>query len=178
MWDEILWLRQCVTVSQSSCSCILQTRFKMLLAISQMQVRVGQGEERALGGGALWTRLPWEQQVDVLHRGKPQALPVLPVAQSATGLGAPALSSPAGPWLWGDEVSGFVVDSCGWAGGSQWVLCGAGWFPAGSCQSRPSCPDPPSAVPQGCPLTLCFLLPFSSHCAGAAGDPGPWAGLL
>lgn len=41
MWDEILWLRQCVTVSQSSCSCILQTRFKMLLAISQMQVRGG-----------------------------------------------------------------------------------------------------------------------------------------
>ncbi|NXY72266.1 ANKF1 protein, partial [Glareola pratincola] len=48
MWDEILWLRQCVTVSQSSCSCILQTRFKMLLAISQMQVRVGMEGERAL----------------------------------------------------------------------------------------------------------------------------------
>lgn len=48
MWDEILWLRQCVTVSQSSCSCILQTRFKMLLAISQMQVRVGLGKEQAL----------------------------------------------------------------------------------------------------------------------------------
>ncbi|KAM6114054.1 LOW QUALITY PROTEIN: ankyrin repeat and fibronectin type-III domain-containing protein 1-like [Pterocles gutturalis] len=41
MWDEILWLRQCVTVSQSSCSCILQTRFKMLLAISQMQGLLG-----------------------------------------------------------------------------------------------------------------------------------------
>ncbi|KAJ1097712.1 hypothetical protein NDU88_002829 [Pleurodeles waltl] len=41
MWDDILWLRQCVTVSQSSCSCILQTRFKMLLAISQMQALLG-----------------------------------------------------------------------------------------------------------------------------------------
>ncbi|XP_048350992.1 ankyrin repeat and fibronectin type-III domain-containing protein 1-like isoform X4 [Sphaerodactylus townsendi] len=41
MWDEILWLRQCVTVSQTSCSCILQTRFKMLLAISQMQGLLG-----------------------------------------------------------------------------------------------------------------------------------------
>uniref|UniRef100_A0A8D0DTC1 Ankyrin repeat and fibronectin type-III domain-containing protein 1-like n=1 Tax=Salvator merianae TaxID=96440 RepID=A0A8D0DTC1_SALMN len=41
MWDEILWLRQCVTVSQSSCSCILQTRFKMLLAVSQMQGLLG-----------------------------------------------------------------------------------------------------------------------------------------
>ncbi|XP_034639734.1 ankyrin repeat and fibronectin type-III domain-containing protein 1-like isoform X7 [Trachemys scripta elegans] len=41
MWDEILWLRQCLTVSQSSCSCILQTRFKMLLAISQMQGLLG-----------------------------------------------------------------------------------------------------------------------------------------
>ncbi|XP_051488147.1 ankyrin repeat and fibronectin type-III domain-containing protein 1-like isoform X2 [Apus apus] len=41
MWDEVLWLRQCVTVSQSSCSCILQTRFKMLLAISQMQGLLG-----------------------------------------------------------------------------------------------------------------------------------------
>lgn len=51
MWDEILWLRQCVTVSQSSCSCILQTRFKMLLAISQMQVRVGLGGEQTLQVG-------------------------------------------------------------------------------------------------------------------------------
>ncbi|XP_074821840.1 ankyrin repeat and fibronectin type-III domain-containing protein 1-like isoform X2 [Natator depressus] len=41
MWDEILWLRQCLTVSQSSCSCVLQTRFKMLLAISQMQGLLG-----------------------------------------------------------------------------------------------------------------------------------------
>ncbi|KAG8557691.1 hypothetical protein GDO81_016709 [Engystomops pustulosus] len=41
MWDDILWLRQCVTVSQSSCSCILQTRFKMLLAVSQMQGLLG-----------------------------------------------------------------------------------------------------------------------------------------
>lgn len=48
MWDEILWLRQCVTVSQSSCSCILQTRFKMLLAISQMQVRGSLGGEQTL----------------------------------------------------------------------------------------------------------------------------------
>lgn len=48
MWDEILWLRQCVTVSQSSCSCILQTRFKMLLAISQMQVRVSLPGEQSL----------------------------------------------------------------------------------------------------------------------------------
>ncbi|XP_078519138.1 ankyrin repeat and fibronectin type-III domain-containing protein 1-like isoform X1 [Lissotriton helveticus] len=41
MWEDILWLRQCVTVSQSSCSCILQTRFKMLVAISQMQALLG-----------------------------------------------------------------------------------------------------------------------------------------
>ncbi|XP_041433496.1 ankyrin repeat and fibronectin type-III domain-containing protein 1 isoform X2 [Xenopus laevis] len=41
MWDDILWLRQCVTVSQSSCSCVLQTRFKMLLAVSQMQGLLG-----------------------------------------------------------------------------------------------------------------------------------------
>ncbi|XP_060642173.2 ankyrin repeat and fibronectin type-III domain-containing protein 1-like isoform X1 [Anolis sagrei] len=41
MWDEILWLRQCVTVSQSSCSCVLQTRLKMLLAISEMQGLLG-----------------------------------------------------------------------------------------------------------------------------------------
>ncbi|XP_069503032.1 ankyrin repeat and fibronectin type-III domain-containing protein 1-like isoform X3 [Ambystoma mexicanum] len=41
MWDDILWLRQCVTVSQSSCSCILQTRFKVLVAISQMQALLG-----------------------------------------------------------------------------------------------------------------------------------------
>ncbi|XP_054017239.1 ankyrin repeat and fibronectin type-III domain-containing protein 1-like [Dryobates pubescens] len=41
MWEEILWLRQCLTVSQSSCSCVLQTRLKMLLAISQMQGLLG-----------------------------------------------------------------------------------------------------------------------------------------
>ncbi|XP_029432384.1 ankyrin repeat and fibronectin type-III domain-containing protein 1-like isoform X3 [Rhinatrema bivittatum] len=41
MWEDTLWLRQCVTVSQSSCSCILQTRFKMLLASSQMQGLLG-----------------------------------------------------------------------------------------------------------------------------------------
>ncbi|XP_075422530.1 ankyrin repeat and fibronectin type-III domain-containing protein 1-like [Ascaphus truei] len=41
MWDDIVWLRQCVSVSQSSCSCILQTRFKMLLAVSQMQGLLG-----------------------------------------------------------------------------------------------------------------------------------------
>lgn len=64
MWDEILWLRQCVTVSQSSCSCILQTRFKMLLAISQMQVRVGLGEKRVFFGGNCGARVPWEQHVE------------------------------------------------------------------------------------------------------------------
>nr|XP_033819382.1 ankyrin repeat and fibronectin type-III domain-containing protein 1-like isoform X2 [Geotrypetes seraphini] len=41
MWEDTLWLRQCVTVSQSSCSCILQTRLKMLLASSQMQGLLG-----------------------------------------------------------------------------------------------------------------------------------------
>lgn len=125
MWDEILWLRQCVTVSQSSCSCILQTRFKMLLAISQMQVRVGMEGERALFGepGSLGssTRLCHAQENPRLCQ-----------------------SSPAGPRSWGSGVSGFVAIPCRGAGGWQWVLCRAGWFPAGrgeTPQPCPSCPD-------------------------------------
>lgn len=78
MWDEILWLRQCVTVSQSSCSCILQTRFKMLLAISQMQVKVG-GWERAQHSvpaalqGAFWGC--WELAPLEQHVGKSPVQP-------------------------------------------------------------------------------------------------------
>lgn len=128
MWDEILWLRQCVTVSQSSCSCILQTRFKMLLAISQMQVRVGMAGRASAFSGA---GLPWEQHMDVLRPGKCKAVPVLPASRSATGLGAPALSPLAGRRSWGNGVSDFVAVSCRRAGGCPWVLCWAGWFPAG-----------------------------------------------
>nr|XP_014346428.1 PREDICTED: ankyrin repeat and fibronectin type-III domain-containing protein 1-like [Latimeria chalumnae] len=41
MWEDSRWLRQCVTASQSSCSCVLQARHKILLAISQMQGLLG-----------------------------------------------------------------------------------------------------------------------------------------
>lgn len=38
LWEEIPWLQQCLSSCQSSCSCTLQTRVKMLQAISQLQV--------------------------------------------------------------------------------------------------------------------------------------------
>ncbi|XP_078793470.1 ankyrin repeat and fibronectin type-III domain-containing protein 1 [Oryzias latipes] len=41
LWDEISWLQQCLGPSQSSCSCTLQTRIKMLQAISQLQGMLG-----------------------------------------------------------------------------------------------------------------------------------------
>ncbi|NXL92735.1 ANKF1 protein, partial [Alectura lathami] len=41
MWDEILRLQQSIAICEETSSCILQTRFKMLLAISQMQGLLG-----------------------------------------------------------------------------------------------------------------------------------------
>ncbi|MGH0121481.1 UNVERIFIED_CONTAM: hypothetical protein FKN15_023779 [Acipenser sinensis] len=41
LWEDISWLRQCLSPSQSSCSCILQTRLKMLQAVSQLQGMLG-----------------------------------------------------------------------------------------------------------------------------------------
>ncbi|XP_019902065.2 ankyrin repeat and fibronectin type-III domain-containing protein 1 isoform X2 [Esox lucius] len=41
LWEEIPWLQQCLSPSQSSCSCALQTRLKMLQAISQLQGMLG-----------------------------------------------------------------------------------------------------------------------------------------
>lgn len=55
------------------------------------------GEGGSGGGASVFgvhcgARVPWEHRVDVLHPEKPQAFPVLPTAQSVTGLGALALS--------------------------------------------------------------------------------------
>ncbi|XP_076616806.1 ankyrin repeat and fibronectin type-III domain-containing protein 1 isoform X2 [Chaetodon auriga] len=41
LWEEIPWLQQCLSPSQSSCSCTLQTRLKMLQAVSQLQGMLG-----------------------------------------------------------------------------------------------------------------------------------------
>ncbi|KAG7459785.1 hypothetical protein MATL_G00214410 [Megalops atlanticus] len=41
LWEEIPWLLQCFSPSQSSCSCSLQTRLKMLQAVSQLQGMLG-----------------------------------------------------------------------------------------------------------------------------------------
>ncbi|XP_029954749.1 ankyrin repeat and fibronectin type-III domain-containing protein 1 [Salarias fasciatus] len=41
LWEEISWLQQCLSPSQSSCSCTLQTRLKMLQAISHLQGMLG-----------------------------------------------------------------------------------------------------------------------------------------
>ncbi|KAL2078456.1 hypothetical protein ACEWY4_026141 [Coilia grayii] len=41
LWEEIWWLQQCVVSGQSSCSCTLQTRLKMLQAIAQLQNLLG-----------------------------------------------------------------------------------------------------------------------------------------
>nr|XP_020461770.1 ankyrin repeat and fibronectin type-III domain-containing protein 1-like isoform X2 [Monopterus albus] len=41
LWEEIPWLQQCLSLSHSSCSCTLQTRLKMLQAVSQLQGMLG-----------------------------------------------------------------------------------------------------------------------------------------
>ncbi|XP_072311694.1 ankyrin repeat and fibronectin type-III domain-containing protein 1 [Eucyclogobius newberryi] len=41
LWEEIPWLQQCLSLTQTSCSCTLQTRFKMLQAISHLQGMLG-----------------------------------------------------------------------------------------------------------------------------------------
>ncbi|KAJ8364191.1 hypothetical protein SKAU_G00130220 [Synaphobranchus kaupii] len=41
LWEEISWLQQCMSPSQSSCSCALQTRLKMLQGVSQLQGMLG-----------------------------------------------------------------------------------------------------------------------------------------
>lgn len=52
LWEEIPWLQQCLSPSQSSCSCTLQTRLKMLQAVSHLQV-VQRQHYKLLG---LWFR--------------------------------------------------------------------------------------------------------------------------
>ncbi|XP_069840059.1 ankyrin repeat and fibronectin type-III domain-containing protein 1-like isoform X4 [Dendropsophus ebraccatus] len=77
MWDDILWLRQCVTVSQSSCSCILQTRFKMLLAVSQMQDKLAyhRRSSQALPPGLYLGYLKLCSAVDQIRVLVPERLP-------------------------------------------------------------------------------------------------------
>ncbi|XP_056153692.1 ankyrin repeat and fibronectin type-III domain-containing protein 1 isoform X2 [Lampris incognitus] len=41
LWEEIVWLQQCVSTSQTSCSCALQTRLKMLQAVAHLQGMLG-----------------------------------------------------------------------------------------------------------------------------------------
>ncbi|XP_026206829.1 ankyrin repeat and fibronectin type-III domain-containing protein 1 isoform X1 [Anabas testudineus] len=41
LWEEIPWLQQCLSPSQTSCSCTLQTRLKMLQAVSHLQGMLG-----------------------------------------------------------------------------------------------------------------------------------------
>ncbi|XP_005748523.1 uncharacterized protein ankfn1b isoform X3 [Pundamilia nyererei] len=41
LWEEISWLQQCLGPSQTSCSCTLQTRLKMLQAVSHLQGALG-----------------------------------------------------------------------------------------------------------------------------------------
>ncbi|XP_069011849.1 ankyrin repeat and fibronectin type-III domain-containing protein 1 isoform X1 [Embiotoca jacksoni] len=41
LWEDISWLQQCLSPSQSSCSCTLQTRLKMLQAVSHLQGMLG-----------------------------------------------------------------------------------------------------------------------------------------
>ncbi|KAK7919712.1 hypothetical protein WMY93_010996 [Mugilogobius chulae] len=41
LWEEIPWLQQCLSLTQTSCSCTLQTRLKMLQAISHLQGMLG-----------------------------------------------------------------------------------------------------------------------------------------
>ncbi|KAJ8245800.1 hypothetical protein GJAV_G00260450 [Gymnothorax javanicus] len=41
LWEEISWLQQCMSPSPSSCSCALQTRLKMLQAVSLLQGMLG-----------------------------------------------------------------------------------------------------------------------------------------
>lgn len=132
-------------------------------------------------GGHCGARVPWEHHVDVLHPEKPQAFPVLPTVQSVTGLGALALSCLAEPHSWGDGVSDFMAISHRGDGGCQWVLRWAGWFPAGRGETPPVI----SWLPRPTEHRALRMLPdqllspaLPSHCAGAAGHPGPGAGLL
>ncbi|KAM6951317.1 ankyrin repeat and fibronectin type-III domain-containing protein 1 isoform 2-T2 [Aplochiton taeniatus] len=41
LWEEIPWLQQCLSPSQLSCSCTLQTRLKMLQAVAHLQGMLG-----------------------------------------------------------------------------------------------------------------------------------------
>ncbi|XP_076842957.1 ankyrin repeat and fibronectin type-III domain-containing protein 1 isoform X2 [Brachyhypopomus gauderio] len=41
LWEELSWLQQCVSPAQLSCSCTLQTRLKMLQALTQLQSLLG-----------------------------------------------------------------------------------------------------------------------------------------
>ncbi|XP_061562125.1 ankyrin repeat and fibronectin type-III domain-containing protein 1 isoform X2 [Phycodurus eques] len=41
LWEEIPWLQQCLNPTQSACSCTLQTRLKMLQAVSHLQGMLG-----------------------------------------------------------------------------------------------------------------------------------------
>ncbi|XP_028845855.1 ankyrin repeat and fibronectin type-III domain-containing protein 1 isoform X2 [Denticeps clupeoides] len=41
LWEEVSWLQQCVSSAQSSCSCTLQTRLKMLQAVEHLQSLLG-----------------------------------------------------------------------------------------------------------------------------------------
>ncbi|XP_030626060.1 ankyrin repeat and fibronectin type-III domain-containing protein 1 [Chanos chanos] len=41
LWEEISWLQQCISPAQSSCSCTLQTRLKLLQAVAQLQGMLG-----------------------------------------------------------------------------------------------------------------------------------------
>ncbi|CAL8301916.1 unnamed protein product [Lota lota] len=41
LWEDILWLQQCLSPSQTSCSCTLQTRVKILQAVSLLQGMLG-----------------------------------------------------------------------------------------------------------------------------------------
>ncbi|KAM9488692.1 ankyrin repeat and fibronectin type-III domain-containing protein 1 isoform 1-T1 [Clarias gariepinus] len=41
LWEEILWLQQCASSTHPSCSCTLQTRLKILQALTQLQALLG-----------------------------------------------------------------------------------------------------------------------------------------
>jgi len=129
MWDEILWLRQCVTVSQSSCSCILQTRFKMLLAISQMQVRVGLGWEQMLFGGTV-SQAALGAGCSCATASKTPGSASSARSSVSSGTRCPCFIHPDRTPVVGQWGSGFMAISCRGAGGYHWVFCQAGWFPA------------------------------------------------
>ncbi|XP_053493927.1 ankyrin repeat and fibronectin type-III domain-containing protein 1 isoform X3 [Ictalurus furcatus] len=41
LWEEIMWLQQCASSTHPSCSCTLQTRLKILQALTQLQALLG-----------------------------------------------------------------------------------------------------------------------------------------